>query len=169
MNGSSLRPMLKVTADGEGIAAHCGTRLLADVADAVGLTAGLVAAMAPVCQAPRMHAPGRVLLDVALMLADGGDCLSDLATLGDQPWVFGPVASVPTAYRAIHAVDDARLAAIRGWPGWGSAPGVAGGGGAGVDHLGFRCHAVDRPFGQGRCGAHLQARFRVLPVGLLAR
>jgi hypothetical protein len=113
VNGSSLRPKLVVTADGEGIAGHCGTRLLADVADVVGLTGGLVAAMAPICQAPRVHAPGRVLLDLALMLADGGDCLSDLATLSDQPCVFGPVASVPTAYRAIHAVDDARLAAIR--------------------------------------------------------
>jgi len=113
VNGSSLRPRLKVTADGEGIGGHCGTRLLADVADAVGLTAGLVAAMAPICQGPRVHAPGRVLLDVALMLADGGDCLSDLVTLGDQPALFGPVASIPTAYRVIHAVDDARLAAIR--------------------------------------------------------
>ena len=102
-----------MTGDGEGIAAHCGTRLLADVAEGVGLSDGLVAAMAPVCRGPRVHAPGRVLLDVALMLADGGDCLSDLVTLGDQPGLFGAVASVPTAYRAIHAVDGVRLAAIR--------------------------------------------------------
>ena len=51
----------------------------------------------------RMQQEGRieqfdvVLLDVALALADGGDCLSDLCVLRDQPALFGPVASTPTA------------------------------------------------------------------------
>ena len=39
--------------------------------------------------------------DVAVMLADGGDCLADPGTLGDQaPW-FGDVASTSTAFRTI--------------------------------------------------------------------
>jgi Transposase DDE domain group 1 len=35
--------------------------------------------------------------DLAVLLADGGDCLSDLAVLRDQPALFGPVASTPAA------------------------------------------------------------------------
>ncbi len=47
------------------------------------------------------------------MLADGGDCLSHVATLRDQPDLFGSVASSPTAWRVIEAIDDERLGAIR--------------------------------------------------------
>ena len=54
-----------------------------------------------------------MLRDLAVMLADGGDCLSDLAVLRDQPELFGPVASTPTAWRVVE-----RLARTRtGWPG----------------------------------------------------
>ena len=35
-----------------------------------------------------------MLRDLAVMLAHGGDCLSDLAALRDQPELFGPVASI---------------------------------------------------------------------------
>jgi hypothetical protein len=35
------------------------------------------------------------------MLADGGECLSDLAVLREQPELFGPVASTPTAWRVV--------------------------------------------------------------------
>jgi hypothetical protein len=36
-----------------------------------------------------------VLVDGAVMLADGGECISDIATLADQAEVFGPVAALP--------------------------------------------------------------------------
>ena len=42
-----------------------------------------------------------MLADLAVMLADGGDCLSDLAALRDQPGLFGLVASIPTAWRVV--------------------------------------------------------------------
>jgi len=107
------RPALSVTADGKGIAAHAGTRLLAEMADFTGLTGALSEALAPTVRRSRRHDPGRVLLDMALTLADGGDCLSDLAVLRDQPSLFGPVASNPTASRVIDSVDAERLGAIR--------------------------------------------------------
>jgi hypothetical protein len=49
------------------------------------------------------------------MLADGGDCLSDLAVLRDQPALFGPVASTPTAWRVVERVarDPDGLARLR--------------------------------------------------------
>jgi hypothetical protein len=49
------------------------------------------------------------------VLADGGDCLSDLAVLRDQPELFGPVASTATAWRVIERVagDELGLAGLR--------------------------------------------------------
>jgi hypothetical protein len=50
-----------------------------------------------------------------VVLADGGDCLSDLAVLRDQPALFGPVASTPTAWRTVErtAKDADGLARLR--------------------------------------------------------
>jgi len=42
-----------------------------------------------------------VLVDVVLTLADGGNPLSDLAAVRNQPELFGPVASDPTAWRVV--------------------------------------------------------------------
>ena len=47
-------------------------------------------------------APGRVLADLAVMLADGGVAIGDLAVLRDQPDLFGPVASTATAARSAY-------------------------------------------------------------------
>jgi hypothetical protein len=107
------RPTLSVTADGRGVAAHAGTRLLAEMAEATGLTRALSEAMVPTVARRRRHDPGRVLLDLALTVADGGTSLSDLAVLRDQPALFGPVASTPTASRVVDDVDADRLEAIR--------------------------------------------------------
>ena len=106
-------PPLSVTADGRGIAAHAGTRLLAEMAEFTGLSGALSEALARTVRRARRHDPGRVLLDIALTLADGGDCLSDLSVLRDQPAVFGSVASTPTASRVVDSVDADRLDAIR--------------------------------------------------------
>ena len=59
------------------------------------------------------HTAAQVLSDLAVMLADGGDCLSDLAALRDQPGLFGPVASTPTAWRVVERL--VRVAS-EGWP-----------------------------------------------------
>jgi len=42
--------------------------------------------------------------DVAVMLADGGECVSDLGAQRDQDALFGPVASDSTAFRVIDKV-----------------------------------------------------------------
>ena len=95
------RPALKVTGDGTGVANHAGARLLADLADAVGLTSALSAAMAPTKQRRRGHDRGEVLVDLAVAIADGAETISDLATLRDQPDLFGTVASHPTVWRTL--------------------------------------------------------------------
>jgi hypothetical protein len=100
------RPRLKVSADGERVVGHVGARLLSDLADEVGLTGGLSAAMAPTKQRRRGHDRGHVLV------ADGGDAISDLAVLRNQPDLFGEVASNSTGWRTLEAVDDAALERI---------------------------------------------------------
>lgn len=112
MKRNQSRPRLKVSADGRGVVGHAGARLLSDLADQVGLTSGLSIAMAPTKQRQRGHDRGQVLTDLAVMIADGGTSISDLAVLRDQPSLFGEVASTPTAWRALEAVDTAALERI---------------------------------------------------------
>jgi len=107
------RPGLKITGDGAGVANHAGARLLADLADAVGLTGALSAAMAPTKQRRRGHDRGEVLTDLIVAIADGAETISDLATLRDQPDLFGPVASHPTVWRTLAAVDEVVLERIK--------------------------------------------------------
>lgn len=106
----------KVTADGGGVASHAGTALLHELADRIGLTRGLSQACASAFREVRVHDPGHVLRDLAVMIADGGDCLADLCTLRNQPDLFGRVASDATAWRVIdrlEQVDPAALDAAR--------------------------------------------------------
>jgi hypothetical protein len=102
-----------VTVDGRGVASHAGSRLLADLAEASGLTAEFSDALASLRRRRGGHDPGRVLVDVAVMLADGGEAISDLAVLRDQPELFGSVASTATAWRVLDAVDDSLRATLR--------------------------------------------------------
>jgi hypothetical protein len=106
------RPRLKVSADGENVVNHAGARLLSDLADETGLRGGLSRAMAATKQRRRGHDRGQVLVDLAVMIADGGDAISDLAVLRNQPDLFGEVASTPTAWRTLEAVDGDALDGI---------------------------------------------------------
>lgn len=102
-----------MTADGRGVVGHVGARLLADVAEATGLTEACGDALAGLRQRRGVHDPGRVVVDLAVMLADGGEAISDLAVLRDQAQLFGPVASDPTAWRLLSDMDDAVLGRLR--------------------------------------------------------
>jgi hypothetical protein len=104
-----------VTADGEGLVSHAGSALLAQVADKTGLTKALSCGLAPMRERRSGHDPGRVVRDLAVMLADGGECVSDLGGLRDQLALFGDVASDSTAYRVIEAMaaDSALIEGLR--------------------------------------------------------
>jgi hypothetical protein len=104
---------LTVTADGTGQVGHAGSALLAGMADRVGLTRALSEAMAPTRRRRSAHDPGVVLRDLAVMLADGGDCLADLGAQRDQADLFGSVASDSTAFRVIDSIDEQTLERLR--------------------------------------------------------
>ena len=109
---------VEVTADGAGLVSHAGTALLGQVADKVGLTSALSVRLAAIKQRRRGHDPGRVIRDLAVMLAAGGECVSDLGAVREQTALFGPVASDSTAFRVIDRVasDPALLEALRSAP-----------------------------------------------------
>jgi hypothetical protein len=104
-----------VVPDGDGLVSHAGAALLAEVADRLGLTDALSRGLAVMRERRGRHDPGRVVRDLAVMLADGGDCLADLRAVRDQQVLFGPVASDATAFRVIDAIaaDPGLLEALR--------------------------------------------------------
>ena len=112
VNATTSLSRMEVTCDMPGLTSRAGTALLSGVADALGLTGGLVRGLSVHSRAVR-HEPGRVSRDLAVMLADGGDCLTDLGALRDQQVLFGAVASDATAYRCLERLDEEMLAQIR--------------------------------------------------------
>jgi Transposase DDE domain group 1 len=109
-----LARRVKVSADGTGLVSRAGTLLLRQLTVETGLAAGWTEALLDTYKAgPSRHLPGRVLADLAVAIADGGDALTHLAVLRDQGKLFGQVASEPTAWRAVERVDEAHLARLR--------------------------------------------------------
>jgi hypothetical protein len=113
VKATATRPKITVTGDGRGVVGHAGARLLADLADATGLTSAFSESFAGLRQRGGGHDPGRIAVDLAVMLADGGEAIADLAVLRDQVGLFGPVASDPTAWRLLSQLDESMLAALR--------------------------------------------------------
>jgi hypothetical protein len=81
-----------------------------EVAERVGLAAALSDA---VRASGVFHDRGRLLTQVALMLAGGGRCVADMGALRDQPEVFGVVASAPTIWRTFTTFDGSILDGMR--------------------------------------------------------
>ncbi|MFG2985724.1 IS1380 family transposase [Streptomyces sp. NPDC048258] len=110
-------PHVRVEGGGDGVVSQAGGVLLVQTVRKTGLDGAISAALAPWRKDRAVHDPGKVLLDVALALALGGDCLADVGMLRAAPAVFGPVASDPTVSRLIDALAAAgprALQAIRG-------------------------------------------------------
>ncbi|MCA1679276.1 MAG: IS1380 family transposase, partial [Actinobacteria bacterium] len=110
------RPVtVEVTSDGAGLVSHAGSALLAQTADKLGVTKTLSLRLAGLKQRRRGHDPGRVIRDLAVMLAGGGECVSDLGAVRDQEALFGPVASDSTAFRVIDRIasEPGLLEALR--------------------------------------------------------
>jgi Transposase DDE domain group 1 len=111
--GRSTIQTVDVRADGVGLSSRAGTALLALVAQRLGLTDGLCAALAGARERRSAHEPGQVLCDLAVMAADGGRCVSDLAALAGQSALFGGLASVSTARRVLLSIGEEELERVR--------------------------------------------------------
>ncbi|MCA1680689.1 MAG: IS1380 family transposase [Actinobacteria bacterium] len=95
---------VEVRADGEGLVSHAGSALLCQVADKSGLTRALSRGLSGVRERRSSHDPGCVVRDLCVMLADGGEALTDLGAIREQAPLFGEVASDSTAYRLIERI-----------------------------------------------------------------
>lgn len=111
MKRTSWSTGLCVTGDGVGVVAHAGSIATRLLADRTGLTGELSRAMVRRNFVPG-HDRGRVLADVAVMLADGGEAIADIDVLRHQAGVLGPVASAPTVWRTLDEVTAGRLKKI---------------------------------------------------------
>ncbi|MFD7814139.1 IS1380 family transposase [Streptomyces sp. NPDC059785] len=109
-------PHVRVGGGGRGVVSQAGAVLLVETVRKAGLDAAVSTALEPWRKARAVHDPGKVLLDVALAVALGGDCLADVGLLRAEPAVFGPVASDPTVSRLISTLaagGKRALAALR--------------------------------------------------------
>lgn len=95
----------EVTADAVGLTGRAGLSLVAETSKAIGLSRGLSNALRH-ARSWSLHDPGKVIRDVALTLADGGDALRHMAVIDRQPDLFGLVASPATTCRTITAVAE---------------------------------------------------------------
>lgn len=113
MQNTARRPKITVSADGTGLVSQAGVLLLAETLRATGLGEGLAGALAR-WRAPRaVHDPGKILTDLAVAVALGGDCLADVAVLRAQPELAGPVASDPVVSRLVAALAAEGPRALR--------------------------------------------------------
>lgn len=101
---TSSYPQLSVDTTETSLVSHGGAITLIRTAEKTGLTTALSEALSPWRKPTAHHDPGKIILDLALSLALGGDCLADIATLREQPAVFGPVASDATVSRLLTAL-----------------------------------------------------------------
>jgi hypothetical protein len=108
-------PRLTVDTSAKRVVSQAGAVLLVATAGKVGLDRELSAALVPWRKQWAVLDPGKILLDLAIGVAIGGDCLADIGLLRAEPAVFGRVASDPTVSRlidALAATPEAALAAI---------------------------------------------------------
>ena len=110
---SGFYPCPVVDTAGSNVVSQAGGVLLTETARAVGLDQALSAALAPWRSPNAVHDPAKVLLDLAVTLAVGGDCLADIAVLRAEPDLFGRVASDPTVSRTIDRLAADPVAALR--------------------------------------------------------
>ena len=102
---------LSVTADGSGVVPLAGAVAVRLLADRVGLTDAVSAALTRRGFTP-LHDRGRVWLDVATMLTAGGEAIADIDTLRHQTSVLGPVASPATVWRTLDEMTPAALCRV---------------------------------------------------------
>jgi hypothetical protein len=131
---------VRVEAGGESLISSAGGSLLLQTAALSGLVAGLSRALGPWRPARSLHDPGKTVLDLAVAIALGGDCLADVAVLRAQPELFGAVASDPTISRLMEALGEdpvsvvAAIRSARGCPRTGVGASLSGGCGCCGDH-----------------------------------
>lgn len=114
-DSTGFYPLLKVDTAGVGVVSNAGASLLVAAMGKVGLDRALSAGLGRWRRPTAVHDPGKIVADLVVAVALGGDCLADIAVVRAEPGVFGLVASDPTVSRLVDALAgdvDKALAAI---------------------------------------------------------
>ena len=112
-NSTGFYPRIQVDTTNSGAVGQAGGVLLTETIAAAGLGPAMSAALSGWRKPLAVHDPAKVVLDLAVTLALGGDCLADVALLLGEPGLYGRVASDVTVSRTIAALAaDARQC----WP-----------------------------------------------------
>lgn len=101
MNGISTRRVV-VEPGGAGVVAHIGLHALGCFADRLGLGEALSTRIPRTGERLPLHDRGKVLVQMALMLAGGGESCADIEHLRLQEDLFGSVPSDTTVFRTFH-------------------------------------------------------------------
>jgi len=114
VQSTGVYPSVRVDVAGRGVVSSAGGVLLTETVRVSGLGRRLSAELSGWRSPAVTHDPAKVLTDLAVTLALGGDCLSDVAVLRAEPELFGRVASDPTVSRTIDrlAGDVDRVLAV---------------------------------------------------------
>jgi len=126
-NTTGFYPRIQVDTTNSGAVGQAGGVLLTETIAAAGLGPAMAAALSGWRKPLAVHDPAKVVVDLAVTLALGGDCLADIALLRSEPGLYGRVASDATVSRtittlaadapaALAAIDTARaIARKRAW------------------------------------------------------
>ena len=117
-------PRVRVDAARSNAVGQAGGVLLTRTVDVTGLGRGLSVGLARWRKPFAVHDPGKIICDLAVSLALGGDCLADVALIRSEPSIYGRVGSDPTISRlvallakdapaALPAINTARAQARR--------------------------------------------------------
>lgn len=94
-----LFPAAAVGFTGQSLVSHAGTKILTELIDALGFRGLCEDRLGQFAPSGARHRPGRLIASLALMLAGGGEHVSDLDMLRSSPGIFGPVPSNATMSR----------------------------------------------------------------------
>ncbi len=111
MNSTSTN-RVRVESGGQGVVAHVGLHALGSLADSLGLGSALSSCIEPAGERAPRHDRGKVLAQMALVLAGGGESCADVEHLRAQRDLFGNVPSDSTVYRTFHEFDADQRAAL---------------------------------------------------------
>jgi hypothetical protein len=95
------------------VVSHAGTALLRELAAETGLAGAVTGALLDTYRGFPVHMPGQVFTDLAVAIADGADAVTGIEVLRDREALFGPVASMPTAWRLLDRIDEPHLERVR--------------------------------------------------------
>lgn len=111
-HSSGLYPRVRVDGTGKGAVSQAGGSLLTEIVRVSGVDRLLRAGLTPWRKPLAIHDPAKVVTDLAVSLALGGDCLADIGVLRAEPGVYGLVASDPTVSRTVSALAQDAPAAL---------------------------------------------------------